>query len=186
MWTNEPVSIGAGSWLGHGAIVLPGSRIGGHVVVAGGAVVAGGEIPDFSVVAGCRRASCALRPGCRLATDRRCRRARRSCSASRSARGASGPAARPPSGYSEIPLCECGERGLHRDQGEHAGALLRRQLRPLLSRPEHAVTVAATRVGGVRGRTGLPDPEEVGAGADADQPSASITGRCSTCSSTIR
>jgi acetyltransferase-like isoleucine patch superfamily enzyme len=52
MWTNEPVSIGAGSWLGHGAIVLPGSHIGKHVVVAGGAVVAGGEIPDFSVVAG--------------------------------------------------------------------------------------------------------------------------------------
>ena len=52
MWTNEPVIIGAGSWLGHGAIVLPGSRIGRHVVVAGGAVVAGGEIPDFSVVAG--------------------------------------------------------------------------------------------------------------------------------------
>ena len=52
MWTNEPVSIGAGSWLGHGAIVLPGSRIGRHVVVAGGAVVAGGESPDFSVVAG--------------------------------------------------------------------------------------------------------------------------------------
>ena len=24
MWTNEPVTIGAGSWLGHGAIVLPG------------------------------------------------------------------------------------------------------------------------------------------------------------------
>jgi acetyltransferase-like isoleucine patch superfamily enzyme len=52
MWTNEPVTIGAGSWLGHGAIVLPGSRIGKHVVVAGGAVVAGGELPDFSVVAG--------------------------------------------------------------------------------------------------------------------------------------
>jgi len=52
MWTNEPVSIGSGSWLGHGAIVLPGSHIGKHVVVAGGAVVAGGEIPDYSVVAG--------------------------------------------------------------------------------------------------------------------------------------
>ena len=26
MWKNEPVSIGSGSWLGHGAIVLPGSR----------------------------------------------------------------------------------------------------------------------------------------------------------------
>jgi acetyltransferase-like isoleucine patch superfamily enzyme len=52
MWTNEPVSIGDGSWLGHGAIVLPGSRIGRHVVVAGGAVVTGGEIPDYCVVAG--------------------------------------------------------------------------------------------------------------------------------------
>jgi acetyltransferase-like isoleucine patch superfamily enzyme len=52
MWHNEPVSIGSGSWLGHGAIVLPGSRIGRHVVVAAGAVVAGIEVPDFSVVAG--------------------------------------------------------------------------------------------------------------------------------------
>jgi acetyltransferase-like isoleucine patch superfamily enzyme len=52
MWTNEPVSIGAGSWLGHGAIVLPGSRIGRHVVVAAGAVVAGLETPDFCVIAG--------------------------------------------------------------------------------------------------------------------------------------
>jgi acetyltransferase-like isoleucine patch superfamily enzyme len=52
MWTNEPVSIGSGSWLGHGAIVLPGSHVGKHVVVAGGAVVTGGKIPDFSVVAG--------------------------------------------------------------------------------------------------------------------------------------
>jgi acetyltransferase-like isoleucine patch superfamily enzyme len=52
MWTNEPVTIGAGSWLGHGAVVLPGSRIGKHVVVAAGAIVAGIEVPDFSVVAG--------------------------------------------------------------------------------------------------------------------------------------
>jgi acetyltransferase-like isoleucine patch superfamily enzyme len=52
MWKNEPVSIGAGSWLGHGAIVLPGSRIGRNVVVAAGAVVAGLEVPDFSIVAG--------------------------------------------------------------------------------------------------------------------------------------
>jgi acetyltransferase-like isoleucine patch superfamily enzyme len=52
MWRNEPVVIGSGSWLGHGAIVLPGSRIGRHVVVAAGAVVAGIEVPDFSVVAG--------------------------------------------------------------------------------------------------------------------------------------
>jgi acetyltransferase-like isoleucine patch superfamily enzyme len=52
MWKNEPVVIGDGSWLGHGAVVLPGSRIGKHVVVAAGAVVAGLEVPDFSVVAG--------------------------------------------------------------------------------------------------------------------------------------
>jgi acetyltransferase-like isoleucine patch superfamily enzyme len=52
MWRNEPVSIGAGSWLGHGAVVLPGSCIGRNVVVAAGAVVAGIEVPDFSVVAG--------------------------------------------------------------------------------------------------------------------------------------
>jgi acetyltransferase-like isoleucine patch superfamily enzyme len=52
MWKNEPVSIGDGSWLGHGAIVLPGSRIGRHVVIAAGAVVAGIEVPDYSVIAG--------------------------------------------------------------------------------------------------------------------------------------
>jgi acetyltransferase-like isoleucine patch superfamily enzyme len=51
-WKNEPVTIGSGSWLGHGAIVLPGSRVGRHVVIAAGAVVAGIEVPDFSVVAG--------------------------------------------------------------------------------------------------------------------------------------
>ena len=52
MWTNEPVTIGAGSWLGHGAIVLPGAQIGKHVVVAGGAVVTAGVVPDYSVIAG--------------------------------------------------------------------------------------------------------------------------------------
>jgi acetyltransferase-like isoleucine patch superfamily enzyme len=52
MWKNEPVAIGSGSWLGHGAIVLPGSRLGRHVVVAAGAVVAGLEVPDNCVVAG--------------------------------------------------------------------------------------------------------------------------------------
>ena len=48
---NSPVSIGTGSWLGAGAIVLPGARIGRNVVVAAGSVVRG-EIPDYSVVAG--------------------------------------------------------------------------------------------------------------------------------------
>jgi acetyltransferase-like isoleucine patch superfamily enzyme len=52
MWKNEPVSIGSGSWLGHGAVVLPGSRIGRHVVIAAGAVVAGIVVPDNCVVAG--------------------------------------------------------------------------------------------------------------------------------------
>ncbi len=52
LWKNDPVSIGSGSWLGHGAVVLPGSRIGRHVVVAAGAVVAGLDVPDRSVVAG--------------------------------------------------------------------------------------------------------------------------------------
>jgi acetyltransferase-like isoleucine patch superfamily enzyme len=52
MWKNESVTIGDGSWLGHGAVVLPGTRIGKHVVVAAGAVVAGIDVPDYSVVAG--------------------------------------------------------------------------------------------------------------------------------------
>lgn len=47
----EPVSIGDGSWIGHGAIILPGARIGRHVVVAAGAVVRS-VVPDYSVAAG--------------------------------------------------------------------------------------------------------------------------------------
>ncbi|HET9081790.1 MAG TPA: acyltransferase [Trebonia sp.] len=48
---NRPVSIGAGSWLGAGTIILPGATIGRNVVVAAGSVVRG-EIPDRCVVAG--------------------------------------------------------------------------------------------------------------------------------------
>ena len=48
---NRAVSIGAGSWLGAGAIVLPGARIGRNVVIAAGSVVRG-EVPDHTVVAG--------------------------------------------------------------------------------------------------------------------------------------
>jgi acetyltransferase-like isoleucine patch superfamily enzyme len=48
---HQPVSIGAGSWVGHGAIILPGAQLGRNVVVAAGAVVRG-EIEDFAVVAG--------------------------------------------------------------------------------------------------------------------------------------
>lgn len=47
----RPVSIGAGSWLGHGSIVLPGARIGAHVVIGAGSVVTG-AIPDYSVAVG--------------------------------------------------------------------------------------------------------------------------------------
>jgi acetyltransferase-like isoleucine patch superfamily enzyme len=39
--TEDPVVIGAGCWLGTGAIVLPGARIGRNVAVAAGCVVAG-------------------------------------------------------------------------------------------------------------------------------------------------
>ena len=49
--SNRPVHIGAGSWLGAGAIVLPGARIGRNVVVAAGSVVRG-TVPDHCVVAG--------------------------------------------------------------------------------------------------------------------------------------
>jgi serine acetyltransferase len=48
---NAAVSIGSGSWLGAGAIVLPGAAIGRNVVVAAGSVVRG-EVPDCCVVAG--------------------------------------------------------------------------------------------------------------------------------------
>lgn len=47
----RPVEIGAGSWLGHGSIVLPGARIGRHVVIGAGSVVTG-SIPDHSVAVG--------------------------------------------------------------------------------------------------------------------------------------
>ena len=51
MWHNKPVSIGSGSWLGHGCVVLPGVHVGEHVVIAAGAVVAD-DVPDRCVVAG--------------------------------------------------------------------------------------------------------------------------------------
>jgi len=51
-WLSEdPVRIGAGSWLGTGVVVLPGSDIGRHVTVAAGSVVRG-TVPDRSVIAG--------------------------------------------------------------------------------------------------------------------------------------
>ncbi len=48
---HQPVSIGAGSWIGHGAVILPGTRIGRMSIVAAGAVVRG-EVPDHCIVGG--------------------------------------------------------------------------------------------------------------------------------------
>lgn len=48
---ERAVSIGDGSWLGHGTVVLPGASIGRHVVVGANSVVTG-EIPDNCVAAG--------------------------------------------------------------------------------------------------------------------------------------
>jgi acetyltransferase-like isoleucine patch superfamily enzyme len=48
---NSAVRIGAGSWLGTGAVILPGAVIGRNVVVAAGSVVRG-QVPDNCVVAG--------------------------------------------------------------------------------------------------------------------------------------
>lgn len=48
---EDPVSIGAGSWIGAGAMILPGARLGRHVAVAAHSVVRG-VVPDRCVVAG--------------------------------------------------------------------------------------------------------------------------------------
>ena len=48
---ERPVSIGDGSWLGHGSIILPGVTIGEHVVVGANSVVTH-DIPSFSVAVG--------------------------------------------------------------------------------------------------------------------------------------
>ncbi|MGI5261791.1 acyltransferase [Streptomyces angustmyceticus] len=48
---SAPVAIGPGGWIGTGAVILPGARLGRNVVVAAGAVVRG-EVPDHAVVAG--------------------------------------------------------------------------------------------------------------------------------------
>lgn len=48
---ERQVVIGEGSWIGHGAVVLPGAHIGKHVVIGANSVVTG-VIPDFSVAVG--------------------------------------------------------------------------------------------------------------------------------------
>src|SRR5216683_6625226 len=49
--SNTAVTIGPGTWLGAGVIVLPGACIGRNVVIAAGSVVRG-TVPDRCVVAG--------------------------------------------------------------------------------------------------------------------------------------
>lgn len=48
---ERAVTIGDGSWIGHGSIVLPGSTIGRHVVIGANSVVTS-DIPDYSVAVG--------------------------------------------------------------------------------------------------------------------------------------
>ena len=48
---HQPVVIGAGTWVGHGSIILPGTVIGRNVVVAAGSVVRG-TVEDYAVVGG--------------------------------------------------------------------------------------------------------------------------------------
>lgn len=48
---ERPVSIGSGSWIGHGAVILPGARIGRNVVIGANSVVSG-SIPDHSIAVG--------------------------------------------------------------------------------------------------------------------------------------
>lgn len=47
----KAVNIGKNSFIGAGAIILPGSKIGEHCIIGAGAVVKG-DIPDFSIVIG--------------------------------------------------------------------------------------------------------------------------------------
>lgn len=49
--SDDPVEIGSGSWVGAGAVILPGTQLGRNCVVAAGAVVRG-HFPDNSVLAG--------------------------------------------------------------------------------------------------------------------------------------
>jgi maltose O-acetyltransferase len=47
----RPITIGSDSWVGGGAIILPGVTVGEHCVVGAGAVVTK-DVPAYSVVAG--------------------------------------------------------------------------------------------------------------------------------------
>ncbi len=47
----RPVVVGAGSWLGHGTVVLPGAQVGEHVAIGAASVVTG-ALPSYSVAVG--------------------------------------------------------------------------------------------------------------------------------------
>jgi acetyltransferase-like isoleucine patch superfamily enzyme len=48
---ERPVTIGAGSWLGAGVVVLPGVRVGRHVAIGAGSVVTR-DLPEHTVAVG--------------------------------------------------------------------------------------------------------------------------------------
>lgn len=48
---SQPVEIGHDVWIGHGAIVLPGRKIGTGAVVAAGAIVTK-DVPEYTIVVG--------------------------------------------------------------------------------------------------------------------------------------
>ena len=49
--STSPIEVGDQSWIGHGAVLLAGARVGRHAIVAAGAVVRD-EVPDFTIAAG--------------------------------------------------------------------------------------------------------------------------------------
>ena len=49
---ERPVRIGRGSWIGHGAVILPGAEIGRNVVIGANSVVTAGRFPDHCVAVG--------------------------------------------------------------------------------------------------------------------------------------
>ena len=49
-WTKEPVEIGNDCWIGMGACILPGARLGDGCVVGGGSVVVGELEPNCIAV----------------------------------------------------------------------------------------------------------------------------------------
>ena len=48
---RRDIEVGHDVWLGYGAMVMPGTRIGNGVIVGAGSVVCG-DVPDYTVVAG--------------------------------------------------------------------------------------------------------------------------------------